>query len=219
MVFRDRREAGRLLAERLAGFREASPVVLGLPRGGVPVAFEIAQGLRAPLDVLLVRKVGVPWQPELALGAVSDGADPEIFIDQQLKAHFDIDDHYVAEACEREIAEIDRRRAAFRGNLEPLPVEGRVAIVVDDGIATGATTRVALRALRRRKPSRTILAVPVAPRDSLDALRGEADEIVCLETPENMGAVGFYYQDFRQTTDREVQELLARSRQDRVRRT
>ena len=219
MVFRDRREAGRLLAERLAGFREASPVVLGLPRGGVPVAFEIAQGLRAPLDVLLVRKVGVPSQPELALGAVSDGADPEIFIDQQLKAHFDIDDHYVAEACEREIAEIDRRRAAFRGNLEPLPVEGRVAIVVDDGIATGATTRVALRALRRRKPSRTILAVPVAPRDSLDALHGEADEIVCLETPEDMGAVGFYYQDFRQTTDREVQELLARSRQDRARRT
>ncbi|HYC13773.1 MAG TPA: phosphoribosyltransferase [Stellaceae bacterium] len=218
MVFRDRREAGRLLAERLAGLREASPVILGLPRGGVPVAFEIAEALRAPLDVLLVRKIGVPWQPELALGAVSDGAQPEIFIDEQLKALFEIDEDYVAQACERALAEIERRRAEFRAGRPSVDVAGRVAVVVDDGIATGATTRVALRALRRRKPSRVILAVPVAPPDSLAGLRSEVDEIVCLETPEAMGAVGLYYRDFRQTTDREVQELLDRAAQDRGRR-
>ena len=206
------------MAERLAGLREASPVILGLPRGGVPVAFEIAEALRAPLDVLLVRKIGVPWQPELALGAVSDGAQPEIFIDEQLKALFEIDEDYVAQACERALAEIERRRAEFRAGRPSVDVAGRVAVVVDDGIATGATTRVALRALRRRKPSRVILAVPVAPPDSLAGLRSEVDEIVCLETPEAMGAVGLYYRDFRQTTDREVQELLDRAAQDRGRR-
>ncbi|HVM78624.1 MAG TPA: phosphoribosyltransferase [Stellaceae bacterium] len=214
MVFRDRQEAGRLLAERLAGLRESLPVVLGLPRGGVPVAFEIAQALRAPLDVLLVRKIGVPWQPELALGAISDGEEPELFIDEQLKTLLEIDEEYIADARKRAIAEIERRRTEFRAGQPAIDVSGRVAIVVDDGIATGATTRVALRALRRRKPSRVILAVPVAPPDSLAGLRSEADEIVCLEKPEDMGAVGLYYRDFRQTTDQEVTDLLARARRD-----
>jgi predicted phosphoribosyltransferase len=216
MVFKDRQEAGRLLAERLAGFREAQPIVLGLPRGGVPVAFEIAQALRAPLDVMLVRKIGVPWQPELALGAVSDGAEPEIFIDEQLKSLLEIDDDYISAARKREVAEIERRRTTYRQGRPPVEVAGRVVIVVDDGIATGATTRVALRALRRRKPSRLVLAVPVAPPDSLSGLRIEADEIVCLETPEDMGAVGLYYRDFRQTTDQEVTDLLARSRGEKA---
>jgi len=212
MVFRDRQEAGRLLAERLAGLRESLPVVLGLPRGGVPVAFEIAQALNAPLDVLLVRKIGVPWQPELALGAVSDGAEPEFFIDEQLRTLLEIDDDYIADARKREVGEIERRRALFRGGNPAIDVAGRVAIVVDDGIATGATMRVALRALRRRKPRRLILAVPVAPPDSLAGLRSEADEIVSLITPEDMGAVGLHYRDFRQTTDQEVTELMARAR-------
>lgn len=216
MVFKDRREAGRLLAERLTGFREAKPVVLGLPRGGVPVAFEIAQALRAPLDVMLVRKIGVPWQPELALGAVSDGAEPELFIDEQLKSLLEIDDDYIADARKREVGEIERRRTAYRQGRPPIDVAGRVVIVVDDGIATGATTKVALRALRRRKPGRLVLAVPVAPPDSLAGLRVEADEIVCLETPEDMGAVGLYYRDFRQTTDQEVTDLLAQSRKERA---
>lgn len=216
MVFKDRREAGRLLAERLTGFREAKPVVLGLPRGGVPVAFEIAQALRAPLDVMLVRKIGVPWQPELALGAVSDGGEPELFIDDQLKSLLEIDDDYVESARKREIGEIERRRTAYRQGRPPIDVAGRVTIVVDDGIATGATTRVALRAVRRRKPSRLVLAVPVAPPDSLAGLRIEADEIICLETPEDMGAVGLYYRDFRQTTDQEVTDLLARSREGKA---
>lgn len=216
MVFKDRREAGRLLAERLTGFREAKPVVLGLPRGGVPVAFEIAQALRAPLDVMLVRKIGVPWQPELALGAVSDGGEPELFIDDQLKSLLEIDDDYVESARKREITEIERRRTAYRQGRPPIDVAGRVTIVVDDGIATGATTRVALRAVRRRKPSRLVLAVPVAPPDSLAGLRIEADEIICLETPEDMGAVGLYYRDFRQTTDQEVTDLLARSREGKA---
>ena len=200
------------MAERLTGFREAKPVVLGLPRGGVPVAFEIAQALRAPLDVMLVRKIGVPWQPELALGAVSDGAEPELFIDEQLKSLLEIDDDYIADARKREVGEIERRRTAYRQGRPPIDVAGRVVIVVDDGIATGATTKVALRALRRRKPGRLVLAVPVAPPDSLAGLRVEADEIVCLETPEDMGAVGLYYRDFRQTTDQEVTDLLAQSR-------
>ncbi|MGE5200426.1 MAG: phosphoribosyltransferase [Acidobacteriota bacterium] len=215
-MFKDRREAGRLLAERLTGFREAKPVVLGLPRGGVPVAFEIAQALRAPLDVMLVRKIGVPWQPELALGAVSDGGEPELFIDDQLKSLLEIDDDYVESARKREIGEIERRRTAYRQGRPPIDVAGRVTIVVDDGIATGATTRVALRAVRRRKPSRLVLAVPVAPPDSLAGLRIEADEIICLETPEDMGAVGLYYRDFRQTTDQEVTDLLARSREGKA---
>ena len=204
------------MAERLTGFREAKPVVLGLPRGGVPVAFEIAQALRAPLDVMLVRKIGVPWQPELALGAVSDGAEPELFIDEQLKSLLEIDDDYIADARKREVGEIERRRTAYRQGRPPIDVAGRVVIVVDDGIATGATTKVALRALRRRKPGRLVLAVPVAPPDSLAGLRVEADEIVCLETPEDMGAVGLYYRDFRQTTDQEVTDLLAQSRKERA---
>lgn len=211
-MFNDRIEAGRRLANELNRLRGARPVVLALPRGGLPVGFEIAAALEAPLDVVFVRKIGVPWQPELALGAVSDGGEAELIVDKQLQTLLQIPDDYVEQARARQLVEIVRRRHAYLKGHPPVDVDDRTAIVVDDGIATGATMRVALRSVRRRKPRRLVLAVPVAPADSLDALRPEADEVVCLEVPDNMGAVGCYYRDFRQVSDAEVIELLDRAR-------
>lgn len=210
-MFRDRSDAGRQLAAKLIHLKAQRPVVLCLPRGGVPVGFEIARALDAPLDLVLVRKIGVPWQPELALGAVTDGGDPEVFIDRRLAVELAIAEEYIRAETSRQIDEIERRRRVYGTGHEPLEVAGRTAIVVDDGIATGATMRVALRAIRRRNPTRLILAVPVAAEDTLAALRPEVDEAVCLETPPDLGAIGFFYRDFHQLTDAEVRELLARA--------
>jgi putative phosphoribosyl transferase len=204
----DRREAGKRLAAALGHLAGGDPVVLALPRGGVPVAAEIARALAAPLDLVLVRKIGMPFQPELALGAVAEGDPPPLFIDQGLREVFTISDAYVEAAIARERAEIERRRRLYGEGRPPAAVAGRTAILVDDGIATGATTRVALRAVRGRGPARLVLAVPVAPQDSLDALAAEADEIVCLETPEPFGAIGQFYADFSQLEDAEVIALL-----------
>ena len=209
MKFADRGDAGRRLAGKLAHLKDRQPVVLALPRGGVAVGFEIARALEAPLDVVLVRKIGVPWQPELALGAVADGAGPEIFIDRHLATRLDVPESYVQEETARQFAEIERRRATYCAGRAPVEIAGRTAIVVDDGIATGATMRVALEAVRHRGPAWLVLAVPVAPPDTLAALRKEADEAVCLETPAELGAIGFYYRDFHQMSDREVIDLLA----------
>lgn len=211
MRFADRAEAGRRLGEKLVHLKDRQPVVLALPRGGVAVGFEIAQALAAPLDVVLVRKIGVPWQPELALGAVSDGAETEKFIDNELAKVLSLPEHYVEEETARQLAEIERRRQIYCAGRPMLDIKGRTAIVVDDGIATGATMRVALRAARRRGPARLVLAVPVAPPETLAELGKEADETVCLDTPEMLGAIGFYYRDFHQMSDEEVTDLLARA--------
>jgi putative phosphoribosyl transferase len=208
MKFTDRAAAGRQLANKLTHLKGERPVVLALPRGGVAVGFEIAQALAAPLDVVLVRKIGVPWQPELALGAVTDGAVAETFIDQDLVRRLDVPGSYVQEETARQLEEIERRRASYCAGRPPVEVAGRAAIVVDDGIATGATMRVALRAVRRRGPGRRVLAVPVAPPETLAAFREEADEVVCLETPTMLGAIGAYYRDFHQLSDAEVTDLL-----------
>jgi len=211
MKFADRSDAGRRLAGKLTHLKERQPVVLALPRGGVAVGFEIAQALDAPLDVVLVRKIGVPWQPELAVGAVTDGATPETFIDRHLAATLDVPESYLQEETTRQLAEIERRRETYCADRPPAEIKEHTAIVVDDGIATGATMRVALRATRSRGPSHLVVAVPVAPPDTLAELSKTADEAVCLETPIGLGAIGFYYRDFHQMTDAEVTKLLARA--------
>lgn len=210
MPFTDRADAGKRLAEELARFRGQSPVVLALPRGGVPVAAEIAAPLGAPLDLVLVRKIGVPQQPELAMGAVVDGDAAITVRNEQVIRLAGIDEATFAAIRDRELKEIERRRQRYLGTRSPVPVEGRTAIVVDDGVATGATTRAALRAVRARRPKQLVLAVPVAPTDTLEVLRAEVDELVCLEDYDSFGAIGFYYADFRQVSDEEVIAILAR---------
>ena len=210
MPFADRTEAGRKLAQALAAYNDQHAVVLALPRGGVPVAAQVAAALKAPLDLILVRKIGAPMQPELAMGAVVDGASPLIVRNEDVIALGGVDDAEFKSVCASELAEIERRRKLYLGSRERIDVVGKVAIVVDDGIATGATTRAALRATRARRPKKLVLAVPVAPTDSLAAMKAEADEVVCLEDHESFGAIGYYYSDFRQTSDQEVIDTLAR---------
>jgi putative phosphoribosyl transferase len=210
MVFIDRSDAGHQLAQALLPYRERRPVVLALPRGGVPVAAEVAAELHAPLDLVLVRKIGVPAQPELAMGAVVDGGAPIVVRNDDVIALAGVTEAEFNAIRDRELAEIERRRRLYLGSRAPAPVEGRVAIVIDDGVATGATTRAALRAIRLRGPAQLVLAVPVAATDTLAALRTEADEVVCLEDHISFGAIGFYYADFRQLSDREVKDIIAR---------
>jgi len=210
MSFEDRKDAGQKLAAALAKYKDDHPVVLALPRGGVPVAAEVAKALDAPLDLILVRKVGVPMQPELAMGAVVDGSKPVVVRNEDIIRLIGIDEAEFKAVCDRELAEIERRRKRYVGERPHPDVAGRVAIVIDDGIATGATTRAALRATRMRKPKRLVLAVPVAPTRSLEELRDDADEIVCIEDHEPFGAIGYFYFDFRQVSDEEVIDTLAR---------
>jgi len=209
MPFVNRVEAGRLLAKALASYKGQHPVVLALPRGGVPVAAEIATALGAPLDLILVRKIGVPSQPELAMGAVVDGGAPITVRNDDVVRLTGVTEEEFAAVRAEQLAEIERRRVKYLGSRAHPDVAGRVAIVVDDGVATGATTRAALQATRMRKPSKLVLAVPVAPTDSLANLRDLADDIVCLEDHEMFGAIGLYYSDFRQVSDDEVIKLLA----------
>ena len=206
--FANRTEAGRLLAQRLAAENLDRPVVLALPRGGVPVAVEIARALHAPLDLLLVRKIGVPWQPELAVAAVVDGGRPDLVIDTAIQREAGIDTEYIEREAEVQRGEIARRRHLYLGARAAVPVEGCTAIVVDDGIATGTSMRAALQALRRRAPARLVLAVPVAPPETLARLRPEVDQIVCLSQPSPFMAIGPYYDDFHQLADSEVTALL-----------
>ena len=202
--FDDRVEAGRMLGTRLAALRLASPVVLALPRGGVPVALEVARALDAPLDLLLVRKIGVPWQPELAVAAVMDGAEPVVVVERHIQAETGVKQEYIEQRAKEELAEIERRRRTYLADRAPVPVAGRTAIVVDDGIATGTTMRAALKGLRRRNPARLVLAVPVAPPDTINELRQEVDDVVCLAQPSFFGAIGYFYRDFHQLSDDEV---------------
>jgi putative phosphoribosyl transferase len=207
--FADRRAAGRELAAELASRRLARPLVLALPRGGVAVAVEVAKALAAPLDLVMVRKLGAPGHEELAAGAVVDGESPVTVLNDDVVAAYGIGEPYLARERSRELAEIERRRRLYLGDRQPLPVAGRTAIVVDDGIATGATVEAALRAVRQRGPGRLVLAVPVAPPSSLARLSPLADETVCLLPDPDLAAVGQYYADFSQIEDAEVIAMLA----------
>ena len=210
MPFKDRLDAGCKLAAVLTKYKDRQPVVLALPRGGVPVAAEVAVALNAPLDLILVRKIGVPFQPELAMGAVVDGGAPIVVRNEDVIRLAGIGEQDFKAVCEQELAEIERRRQRYLGSRERVDIAGRAVIVIDDGIATGATTRAALRATRMRNPKTLVLAVPVAPTENLAAMREEADDVVCLEDYAQFGAIGYYYSDFRQISDQEVTDILAR---------
>lgn len=210
--FRDRREAGRRLAEALTHLARERPLVLALPRGGVPVAFEVAEALGAELDLLFVRKIGAPGYAELGIGAVVDGADPQLVLNESVMRQIGPSPNYIRAEMRRQLGEIERRRAAYLGGLPPIDAARRTVIVVDDGIATGGTVKAALKGLRKVGPARLVLAVPVAPRDSLAELAGECDELICLTSPEPFHAVGAHYADFSQTSDEEVVRLLDEAR-------
>jgi len=212
-VFADRTEAGRRLAERLRRLEDERPVVLALPRGGVPVAYEVAKALAAPLDLVLVRKIGAPFQPELAIGAVVDGERPELVINRGVVEEYGIPESYLEKERTRQLEEIERRRQLYLAGRPRAEIRDRTAIVIDDGIATGATMEAALRATRKAGPRRLVLAVPVAPPDTLERLRGEVDEVVCLMMPAFLGAIGSFYRDFRQLDDGEVIRLLEQAAQ------
>jgi putative phosphoribosyl transferase len=213
VLFSNRRDAGRQLAEALKLLQLDDPLVLALPRGGVSVAFEVAEALGAPLDLMLVRKIGAPDFPELAIGAVADGRDPQTVLNERTLAMTRLPAGYLEAESRRQLAEIERRRQAYLGDRTPAAVRNRTVVLVDDGIATGATVKVALQALRRAAAGTIVLAVPVAPKSALDELSADADQIVCLATPHPFQAVGLHYADFEQTTDDEVVRLLAAARQ------
>lgn len=209
MSFIDRTEAGRRLAEALDAYAGKEAVVLALPRGGVPVAAEVASRLGAPLDLLIVRKIGVPYQPELAMGAVVDGEAPVVVRNEDVIRQADVSQAEFDRVRDHELAEIERRRERYLAGRQPVDIAGRTAIVIDDGIATGATVRAAIRGLRRKKPAEIVLAVPVAPPDTVAMLETEADRVVCLEQPSFFQAIGLHYRDFRQVSDEEVIATLA----------
>jgi putative phosphoribosyl transferase len=206
--FADRTEAGKALAAELAAKGYKDPVVLALPRGGVPVAIEVARALHAPMDLVMVRKIGLPHQPELAAAAIVNGDHPQLAINEAVVAHAGLSREDLDRLAQVQLAEIRRRRAFYLKDRVSVPVEGRTVIVVDDGIATGATMRASLQAVRLRKPARLVLAVPVAAPDTLEELRAGVDEVVCPLRPRALIAVGAHYVDFGQTSDDEVVRLM-----------
>lgn len=210
MLFRNRSEAGRLLAGHLKVYADrADVVVLALPRGGVPVAFEVAESLRAPLDVFVVRKLGVPGQEELAMGAIATGGVR--VTNEEVLRHLGIPAEALEAAAAREASELERREREYRGGRPAPDLRGRTVILVDDGLATGSTMRAAARALRQLGPGRVVVAVPVGASQTCEEFRAEVDEVVCAMTPEPFGGVGQWYDDFTQTSDEVVHELLGRS--------
>jgi predicted phosphoribosyltransferase len=208
-VFADRREAGRLLAERLAAIGMKKPVVVALPRGGVPVGFEVARALAAPLDLLVVRKLGAPGNPELGVGAIAEGGSA--VLDPTMARRVGMDQRALDDTVEREMRELNRRVERYRGGRPPIDVRDATAIVVDDGLATGLTALAAVRALRARDAARIVVAVPVGARESVAALAEEADEVVCHTIPGRLLAVGYWYRDFAPVPDEVVLALLARA--------
>jgi putative phosphoribosyl transferase len=210
-MFRDRTDAGEKLAIRLQHLKQEGPVVIALPRGGVPVAFEVAKALEAPLDIILIRKIGAPGQPELAVGAVTDGDHAEVVINKDIAQATGASADYIERQKEAELKRIEERRARYFTGIPRPDIEGRTVIVIDDGIATGATMRVAVKAFARRGAKRLVVAVPVAPPDTVESLRQEVDEVVCLDVPEFFHAVGAFYRDFTQTKDEDVVDLLERA--------
>jgi putative phosphoribosyl transferase len=213
MRFRNRREAGRLLARELGRYAgHDGVVVVALPRGGVPVGYELATALGAPLDVFVVRKLGVPGHRELAMGAIATGG--LIVLDHDLVSRLGIPEEVIRRAIADELHELERREAAYRGDRGQAQLEGKTVILVDDGLATGATMRAAVLAVRERNPARVIVAVPVAAAQTCDRLRGDVDELICALTPESFYAISIWYDDFSQTSDEEVRGLLARAATD-----
>lgn len=210
-MFADRAEAGRKLGAALMRFKNQNPCVLALPRGGVPVGLEIATMLEAPLDLVIVRKLGAPGQPELAIGAVVDGDEPQLVLNDDVVAHLAISHAYIEGEERRQLEEIERRRRIYLAGRPRIDVRNRTAIIVDDGIATGATIKAAILAIRALGPRKIVLAVPVAPTDTVAALKREVDEIVCLEAHDDFTAISPYYGDFRQLEDEEMRGLLARA--------
>jgi predicted phosphoribosyltransferase len=209
-VFLNREQAGRALAVELSAYADRhDTIVLALPRGGVPIGYEVARALRAPLDVFLVRKLGVPGHEELAMGAVATGG--VLVLNQEVVRRLRIPESVIGTAAERESEELGRRDRSYRGGRPPSDVTGRTVILVDDGLATGSTMLAAVRALRPQGPGRIVVGAPVAAPDTCELLRADADEVVCLVTPDPFQAVGLWYEDFSQTTDEEVRELLSGS--------
>ncbi len=214
ILYRDRLEAGRILATKLTAYADRKDVVvLALPRGGVPVAFEVAKALQAPLDVFVVRKLGVPGHEELAMGAIATGG--MYVVNEHVVHMLAIPDSVIEEVAEREQKELERREQLYRDDLPPPDVRDRTIILVDDGLATGSTMRAAIAALRKQHPAHIIVAVPVAAPVVRDEFKAEVDEIVCASTPEPFFGVGYWYEDFSQTSDEEVHDLLALSEQER----
>jgi putative phosphoribosyl transferase len=207
-MFADRKEAGQALAAALEAYRDGNVVVLALPRGGVVVAYEIALALKAPLDVIVVRKLGAPDEPELGVGAVVDGDHPESVLNEEVVEALKVSSEYLANEIQAQLVEIRRRQEIYRKGRPAPELAGRTVIVVDDGIATGGTVRAALRGVRRASPAKLVLATPVAPLEALETLRTEVDDLVCLETPADFDALGQFYHDFRQVSDDEVIRLL-----------
>jgi putative phosphoribosyl transferase len=213
IVFRDRTEAGRLLARELKAYENSTSVqVLGIPRGGVPVAYEIALQLHAPLDVFIVRKLGVPGQEELGFGAIASGGIR--FLDDEIVKAVGISELEIELIAAYEGQELARRERAYRGGRSRLNVEGQTVILVDDGIATGSSMQVAINALRHLKPARIVVAVPVAPASTCQRLRRELDDLICVHMPESFYAIGEFYEDFTQVSDQEVTDALRRSNRD-----
>jgi predicted phosphoribosyltransferase len=211
MIFRDRTDAGKYLATKLLSYKDRQDVlVLALPRGGVPVAFEVAQALRVPLDIFLVRKLGVPGHEELAMGAISTGGVR--VLNEDTVDYLNIPEHIIDSIAAEELKELKRRERAYRGNRPEPDVKGKTVILIDDGLATGSTIRAAAQALRPQQPARIIVAVPVSAPETCDEYRIGVDEIICAVTPEPFVGVGMWYLDFSQTTDEEVRDLLERAR-------
>jgi putative phosphoribosyl transferase len=210
--FRNRVEAGRALAARLVAYQDLKPIVLGLPRGGVPVADQVARALRAPLDVWVVRKVGVPWYPELGVGAVAEGG--LVYLNRDIMSNLQLSEDALAGAIQQQQAEVDARVKRFRGG-HPKPVlRDRTVIVVDDGIATGGTVRATVASLRREQPATIVLAVPVAAADIIRSLQYEVDDLIALRAPRDLYAIGLWYEDFSQVADDEVVRLLENARRE-----
>ncbi|TJV69746.1 MAG: phosphoribosyltransferase [Mesorhizobium sp.] len=210
-MFRDRQEAGQKLGASLNLLQLKDPIVLALPRGGVPVAAEVAKALKAPLDLVIVRKVGAPGNPELAVAAIVDGEPPDVVLNREIVEAYALDDGALRVLIAQERPELERRRAVYRGKDLPLSVTGKTVILVDDGAATGTTMKVAVRALKRRSPRKIIVALPVAPVDTADELAQEAD-LICLNQPARFRALSYYYGNFPQLSDNEVLDIMALAR-------